>query len=65
MNALPAFFIGLSIILAIALAVTIATAGVWTVQYFARNRRVRVAQHQPLVTYYRQRAFTQPHAFSH
>ncbi|MDE9365583.1 hypothetical protein PZ938_08185 [Luteipulveratus sp. YIM 133132] len=59
MNALPTFFIGLSIIVAIALVVTAATAGVWTVQYFARNRKVRIAEHQPLVGYYRhQLAFT-------
>lgn len=53
MNALPAFFVGLSIIVAIALVVTAATAGVWTVQWFAQNRRTRVAQHKPLVSYYR------------
>ncbi|AKU16160.1 hypothetical protein [Luteipulveratus mongoliensis] len=58
MNALPAFFIGLSIIVAIALVVTAATAGRWTVQYFARNRKIRVAQRQPLVRYYRHAALS-------
>lgn len=58
MNALPTFFAGLSIIVALALVVTAATAGVWTVQWFARNRQVRVNERTPLVSYYRQVAFS-------
>ncbi|KNX38371.1 hypothetical protein [Luteipulveratus halotolerans] len=58
MNALPAFFVGLSIIVGLALIVTAATAGVWSVQYFARNRRVRLEQRQPLFSYYRHAAFS-------
>ena len=58
MNALPAFFVGLSIIVAIALVVTAATVGVWSFQYFARNRQVRIAQRQPLFSYYRHAAFS-------
>lgn len=58
MNALPAFFVGLSIIVAIALVVTAATVGVWSFQYFARNRKARIAQRQPLFSYYRHAAFS-------
>ena len=47
------FFTGTMIIVAVALVALIACAGTWSVQFFARNRQERVAQHQPLVTYYR------------
>ena len=47
------FFTGTMIIVAVALAALIACIATWTVQFFARNHTVRVAQHQPLVGYYR------------
>lgn len=52
MNMISGFFIGFSIITAVALVAMVAVLGTWTVQFFARNRKQRVASHQPLVRYY-------------
>ncbi|NHN56522.1 hypothetical protein G9U51_12105 [Calidifontibacter sp. DB0510] len=53
MASITTFFVGFTIIVAIALAITAATVGVWTYQFFARNRRERLAQQRPFVSYYR------------
>lgn len=41
----------------IALAILVVSVGIAAFQFFAENRRVRVARHEPLVRYYRQVAF--------
>ena len=41
----------------IALAILVVSVGVAAFQFFAENRRVRVARHEPLIGYYRQVAF--------
>lgn len=52
MNMISGFFTGFSIITVIALVAMVAVLGTWTVQFFARNRKQRVATQQPLVRYY-------------
>lgn len=52
MNMISGFFTGFSIITVIALVAMVAVLGTWTVQFFARNRKQRVATRQPLVRYY-------------
>lgn len=53
MNMINEVFIGTMIITTIAVLALLATVGTWTVQFFVRNHTRRVAQHQPLVPYYR------------
>lgn len=42
----------------IALAVLVTAVGIAAVQFFAENRRVRVARHEPFLAYYRALALT-------
>lgn len=58
LNSVVPFSIVVGIVVAIALIITAATAGRWTVQWFMRNRQVRTAQHQSLGRYYGQLAFS-------
>lgn len=45
------------VLVAIALGILVIAVGVSAFQFFAENRRVRVARHEPLLGYYRQVAF--------
>ena len=56
------FFVGFTVITVVALVAMVAVLGTWTVQFFARNRKQRVATQQPLVRYYSNLG---SHAFSH
>lgn len=47
------FFTGTMIITAVALIALVAVLTTWVVQFFASNRQVRVAQHLPVIGYYR------------
>jgi hypothetical protein len=52
-----AFFIGFVVINAIALALLVGFVAVESTRFFARNRKVRMARHQPVGSYYSQLTF--------
>jgi len=53
-----AFFIGFVVINAIALALLVGFAAVELTGFFARNRKQRIARHEPFTRYYTQLAFS-------
>jgi len=53
MNAISGFFTGFMLINLIAVIALLAVTATWTIEFFTRNHRVRVAKHEPLVPYYR------------
>lgn len=46
------------VLVGLALAVLLVSVGIAAFQFFAENRRVRVARQEPLVGYYRHLAFS-------
>lgn len=54
---ISAFLTAALTLVGIALAVLVVAVGVAAFQFFAENRRVRVARREPLVGYYRHVAF--------
>ncbi len=46
-------FVATMIIVAVSLIALVAVLSAWAVQFFASNRQVRVAQHLPVLSYYR------------
>lgn len=53
-----AFFIGFVVINAIALALLVGFAAVTLTSFFARNRKQRIARHEPFTRYYSHLAFS-------
>lgn len=53
-----AFFVGFVVINAIALALLVGFAAVELTGFFARNRKQRIARHEPFTRYYAQLALS-------
>lgn len=53
MNEIVSFMTQIYIVLAVALVALAGFVGTWTVQFFARNHKARIARHQPVAAYYR------------
>lgn len=56
------FFMAFAVITTVAVVALAAILGTWAVQFFATNRRTRLAQHTPFMRYYRDLG---QHAFVH